>query len=120
MSWNLSSDRPIYIQVLEILKLRIVTEIYPSGGQLPAVRELAVEAGVNPNTMQKALSELERGGLVYSVRTSGRFVSDNKELIKSVKRDMAQNAAGDFLRSMKSLGITKEEIIKIIEESDEP
>lgn len=119
MSWNLSSDRPIYVQLLENLKLRIVTGKYLCGSQLPAVRELAVEAGVNPNTMQKALSELEREGLVYSVRTSGRFVTDDGELIKNTEHEMASSAAKDFLASMKKLGVAKDEIIKIIEESEE-
>lgn len=72
MAWNLNSDRPIYAQILEIIQMRIVSGIYRPGERIPSVRELAAEAGVNPNTMQKALSELERSGLVIAVRTSGR------------------------------------------------
>lgn len=119
MSWNLSSDRPIYIQLLENMKYRIVTGRYPPGSQLPSVRELALEAGVNPNTMQKALSELEREGLVFSMRTSGRFVSEDASLIKNIKKEMALSASGEFLKNMVRLGMTKDEIIKIIEESEE-
>lgn len=119
MSWSLSSDRPIYIQLLENIKLRIVTGKYPPGSQLPTVRELAREAEVNPNTMQKALSELEREELVYSQRTSGRFVSADEQLIKALKKEMALAAARDFLVNMYRLGIEKDEIIKIIEESEQ-
>lgn len=119
MSWNLSSDRPIYIQLLEQMKLRIITGEYPAGSQLPAVRDLAVQAGVNPNTMQKALSELEREGLVYSLRTSGRYVSEDTQLIENAKRETAGTAVKNFLSSMSDLGITKEEIIKLIEESEQ-
>lgn len=119
MSWNLSSDRPIYLQLLEQMKLRIITGEYPAGSQLPAVRDLAVQAGVNPNTMQKALSELEREGLVYSLRTSGRYVSEDTQLIENAKRETAGTAVKNFLCSMSDLGITKEEIIKLIEESEQ-
>ena len=73
MPWELDNDRPIYLQLMERIQQDIVSGIYKPGDRLPSVRDLAVEAAVNPNTMQKALSELERSGLVYSQRTSGRF-----------------------------------------------
>ena len=73
MPWNLTSDRPIFLQIIEIMQLSIVSGKYAPGDKLPSVRELATEAAVNPNTMQKALQELERSGLVYSKRTSGRL-----------------------------------------------
>ena len=76
MAWNLNSDRPIYAQILEVIQLRIIAGQYKSGDKIPSVRELAAEAGVNPNTMQKALSELERSGLVMAQRTSGRIVTE--------------------------------------------
>lgn len=118
MAWNLSSDRPIYIQLLEGLKRRIVTGEYKAGSQIPPVRELAVEAGVNPNTMQKALLQLEGEGLVYSVRTSGRFVTDNTAHIENAKKEMAKANVNAFLNSMAELAITKDEIMKLIEESE--
>ena len=71
MSWNLDSNRPIYPQIMERITMDIISGTYPPGSKLPSVRELAQEAGVNPNTMQKSLSELERTGLLYSQRTSG-------------------------------------------------
>lgn len=119
MAWCLSSDRPIYVQLLEGLKQRIVTGEYPAGSQLPSVRDLAVQAGVNPNTMQKALSELEREELVYSVRTSGRYVTENALLIESIKKDMAQTAVKGFLMRMAELGLSREETVRLIEESEE-
>ena len=70
MSWNLSNDRPIYMQILEILQMRIVSGYYKPGDRLPSVRELAAEAEVNPNTMQKAMSEMERTGIITTLRTS--------------------------------------------------
>ena len=75
MPWELDNDRPIYLQLMERIQQDIVSGIYKPGDRLPSVRDLAVEAAVNPNTMQKALSELERSGLVYSQRTSGRFIT---------------------------------------------
>ena len=74
MTWHFENDRPIYTQLLEQIRLRIISGIYAAGSRLPSVRELAGEASVNPNTMQKALSELEQSGIIYSQRTSGRFV----------------------------------------------
>ena len=85
MAWNLDADKPIYAQLMEIIQMQIISGKYQAGGRLPSVRELAAEASVNPNTMQKALSELERGGLVYSQRTSGRFITEDEELLKELK-----------------------------------
>ena len=79
MAWNLDSDRPIYAQLLERIELQIVSGTYGPGDKLPSVRELAAEASVNPNTMQKAFAELERSGLIVTKRTSGRFVTEDKD-----------------------------------------
>ena len=81
MAWNLDSDRPIYAQLLERIQLQIVSGIYAPGDKLPSVRDLAAEASVNPNTMQKAFAELERSGLIETKRTSGRFVTEDKNMI---------------------------------------
>lgn len=114
MSWNLKNDRPIYIQLVEQIQMRIISGIYQSGGKLPSVRELATEASVNPNTMQRALSELERLGLVYTNRTSGRFITENEELIKKMKSDLAKEQIYEFISHMKELGIEIEELIEIL------
>ena len=85
MPWELDNDRPIYLQLMERIQQDIVSGIYKPGDRLPSVRDLAVEAAVNPNTMQKALSELERSGLVYSQRTSGRFITEDTQLLDEMK-----------------------------------
>ena len=87
------------------------------GDKLPSVRELAVEAAVNPNTMQKALSELERGGLVYSQRTSGRFITEDEELIKELKKEQAEKYLVEFMENMRSLGLKEEEIRALFEDA---
>lgn len=104
MEWSFSSDRPIYLQLMEQIKLGIVAGSYTPGQRLPSVRELAAEASVNPNTMQKALSELEREGLVYSQRTSGRFISEDTAMIDAVKQELAQEQVSRFLDTMTRLG----------------
>lgn len=110
MTWELKNDRPIYLQLMEQLKLRIISGAYLPGSKVPAVRELAAEASVNPNTMQKALSELERDGLLYANRTSGRFITEDISMIEALKFDLAQEQLTLFLEQMEKLGFTKEEI----------
>lgn len=119
MAWKLESDRPIYTQILEIITIRIITGQYDVGNKLPSVRELAAEAGVNPNTMQKALAELERSGLVTTQRTSGRTVTDNKELICQMRNRIAQTQVRDFISKMAELGFQKEEIVELLAAIDE-
>ena len=117
MPWNLTSDRPIFAQIIEIMQLDIVSGKYAPGDKLPSVRELATEAAVNPNTMQKALSELERSGLVYSKRTSGRFITEDLNMIEGVKTTLAGEKIKSFLQSMQSLGFDKEETISLINQT---
>ena len=90
MAWNLNSDRPIYAQILEVIQLRIISGRYRPGEKIPSVRDLAAEARVNPNTMQKALSELERNGLVETQRTSGRMVTEDMEMIQETRSKLAR------------------------------
>lgn len=119
MAWDLNSDRPIYAQILEIIQMRIVSGIYQPGERLPSVRELAVDAGVNPNTMQKALSELERSGLVMTVRTSGRVVTEDMEMIRQTRTALAREQVHEFMDRMKKLGFDKEEVVKLLEQEGE-
>lgn len=114
MSWQFTNDRPVYLQIMEVIKGRIIKGEYRLGEKLPAVRELAAEAQVNPNTMQKAMQELERENLIFSQRTSGRFVTCDERRIFEVKKSMASEVVEDFLTKMTGLGFTKEEIIDII------
>ena len=117
MTWDFSGDRAIYVQIAEQVKLRIIAGIYPVGTRLPSVRELAAEASVNPNTMQKALSELERSGLVYSQRTSGRFITEDETMLKQLKSQLAEEHIRDFFEKMRQLGFQTEETLALIQET---
>ena len=119
MPWNLDSSRPIYLQIIERVQMDIITGRYQPGDKLPSVRDLAQEAAVNPNTMQKAISELERSGLIYSQRTSGRFITEDKELIHQMKKELAAAEVSAFVAHMKQLGITPEEIRQLLAETIE-
>lgn len=119
MPWNLDSSRPIYLQIIERVQMDIITGRYQPGDKLPSVRNLAQEAAVNPNTMQKALSELERSGLIYSQGTSGRFITEDKELIHQMKKELAAAEVSAFVAHMKQLGITPEEIRQLLAETIE-
>ena len=116
MPWNLNSERPIYFHIMERITMDIISGIYKPGEKLPSVRELAQEAGVNPNTMQKSLSELERTGLLYSQRTSGRFITEDMTMIEKTKTDLASEQIKEFLKKMEYIGFTKQATIKLIEQ----
>ena len=105
MSWHFTADKPIYSQLVEHLSIFIINGGYPAGSRLPSVRDLAAEAKVNPNTMQRALAELENAGLVYAERTSGRFVTEDKEMIQSTKQELALKRIEQFFADMESLGL---------------
>ncbi len=114
MQWKLDNAAPIYAQLVDQLKMRIVTGVYPMGSRMPAVRELAMEAGVNPNTMQRALQELERQGLVYSQRTSGRFVTEDSDAVLGEKEKLAEAYVNTFLAQMSMLGFGQKEILDML------
>lgn len=123
MAWDLKSDRPIYAQLVEKIELMVVSGLYPPGCKLPSVRDLAAEAAVNPNTMQRAMSQLENSGLLYSQRTSGRFVTKDTEKIEEVKNNYAEEISKEFINRMYKLGFNKEQINtflnRVIEESEQ-
>lgn len=114
MNWNIDNNKPIYMQLVDKLKSKIISGEIPPGSKLESVRNLAEDAEVNPNTMQKALVELERDELVYSKRTSGRFVTDNEEKIKIMREEAANKEIENLKLALKELGYSKEEIIKLI------
>lgn len=114
MPWNLNSDGPIFVQIIEHIQNDIATGKYKSGDKLPSVRDLAAEAGVNPNTMQKALSDLEQTGLVHSERTSGRFITENENMIKELKTSLINTQIEEFFKNMKKLGFSEEEILQLV------
>ncbi|MEA5151262.1 MAG: GntR family transcriptional regulator [Oscillospiraceae bacterium] len=116
MDWNFRNDLPIYSQLVEQIKLGIVSGIFAPGERLASVRDMAMEAGVNPNTMQRALQELERDGLVYSQRTSGRFVTEDETVIDNAKKTLATEQVKTFLSAMEKLGYDRAAIIAMLEE----
>lgn len=110
MAWELDAGRPIYAQLVERIQRKIVSGQYRPGEKLPSVRDLATVAAVNPNTMQKAFAELERSGLIVTQRTSGRTVTEDTELIKNTRDQLAVGHVRNFMNNMQELGYQKEEI----------
>jgi DNA-binding transcriptional regulator YhcF (GntR family) len=119
MKWYIDSDRPIYKQLVEQIELRIISGVYTPGDKLESVREMAMDAGVNPNTMQKALAELERMELVFAQRTSGRFITEDLKVIEEAKKNLALQEIGAFLEKMKKLGMGRNEILALMEKIEE-
>ncbi|HIU26405.1 MAG TPA: GntR family transcriptional regulator [Candidatus Copromorpha excrementigallinarum] len=116
MEWKLDDSRPIWPQIKEQLIIAIVAGKYPMGGAFPTVRELAEDAGVNRNTMQRALSELENDGFVVTNRTAGRTVTTDEGLVTRMKESIAKQNIEKFIREMKAIGYDAEDIIKMIRE----
>lgn len=114
MRWELNSDKPVYLQLVEQMQAKIISGYYKPGDKLPSVRDLAAQATVNPNTMQKAMAELERTGLIFTNRTSGRLITSDEELIKKLKEQAAREQIFDFLDRMKQLGFRTEEIYDLL------
>ncbi|HGD4684414.1 TPA: GntR family transcriptional regulator [Streptococcus agalactiae] len=110
MAWEFNEKSPIYSQIAEHIKMQIVSQEIKSGDQLPTVRELAQEAGVNPNTMQRAFTELEREGMVFSQRTSGRFVTEDNLLIGKIRQQVSKAELATFVNNMKKIGYKLDEI----------
>lgn len=117
MSWEFDSNKPIYIQLVDALKMKILSGEFQPGSKMLTVRALAAEAEVNPNTMQRALSELEREELMYSQRTKGRFVTDDIDKINNMKKNMANDRIDSLKEFLIQLGYSTDEIIKLIVEN---
>lgn len=115
MQWQLRGDRPIYQQIMEKLTEQIVSGQLSAGDKVPPVRELAAQAGVNPNTMQRALADLEREGLMHSNRTSGRYVTEDRSMIAQIREQIADERISEFLAGMSQLGFTEQEILSLLE-----
>lgn len=116
MEWNLSDDRPIWLQLSQQMARRIITGTYPPGSRLPSVRELAAEAGVNPNTMQRALAQLEQDGLAKADRTAGRLVTQDIVVLDSFRRASAQEIIDQYFNAMAELGYTRIQAAAILKE----
>ncbi|MCX4365429.1 MAG: GntR family transcriptional regulator [Bacilli bacterium] len=116
MKYTFDNERPIYIQLVEMIRVDIVSGKYQKGDKLPSVRELALIMQVNPNTMQKALSELEQEKLIYTERTNGKYVTKDEKLIEKTKKELAQDKVNSYLNSMKSIGIDYTSAVNYLQE----
>ena len=114
MEWNFKNGIPIYTQIVDEMTMRIASGQYPPGGKLPSVRDLALEAGVNPNTMQRALAELERRELVHSERTSGRFVTEEEDILNTLHEDLAKRYFEEFADKLHKIGMSGEDIAEAV------
>ena len=113
--WEFTNDRPIYLQLIEQINLRVINGTYKPGDKVPSVREIATEAGVNPNTVQRAFLELERSGIFSTQRTLGRFVTDNTNDIQKNRDEMAREQVAIFVGKLKELGLSSEDVIKLVQ-----
>ena len=114
MEWRFKEGIPIYQQIISELKLRLLNGTYPPGSRIPAVRELALEAGVNPNTMQRALLELERDDLLASVSTRGRFATEDEEKLSKLRRTLSESCIEEMTGRLRTLGLTDKEIMDAV------
>lgn len=119
MGWNVTGSGPIWMQLHQQLMQRISAGIYPKGSKLPAVRELATEAGVNPNTMQRALAQLEAEGLVVTNRTAGRTVTEDGEILAGMCRRLAREQIEAYFDGMQRLGFTRQQAVAFVENWEE-
>ncbi len=118
MEWSFRSELPIYSQLIDRIKLAIVSGAFQPGERLSSVRDMAADAGVNPNTLQRALQELERQGLVYSQRTAGRFVTEDTRVIEASRHALAQGQLRAFTEAMRQLGYERAEILALLQEEE--
>lgn len=119
MDWNITAGRPVYIQLVEQMELALVNGTFPPGSKIPPVRELAAQAGVNPNTMQRALQELESRGLLQAQRTAGRTVTAEVDALQQLRHKRAAALAADFLHQMQALGLERSEIEELLRQTAE-
>ncbi len=114
MGFNFDNDTPIYLQIIEHIKMEIISKKFLLGQKLPSVREFSFLLEVNPNTVQKALSELEGDGLIFTERTNGKFVTEDNVKIEKIKNQMIKERIGEFFDSMQKMGLSEDEIIKVL------
>ena len=119
MQWQLEGDRPIYQQLVDQIMMQIVSGQRKAGDKVPAVRELAADAGVNPNTVQRALAELEGTGLLHTQRTAGRFVTEDLSVIQSAKEELARGRTREYLSSMAQLGYSRQQVKALLDTWEE-
>lgn len=116
MAWRFTSDRPVYLQIADRIIKCVLSSEYQPGEQIPTVRQLALEAAVNPNTVQHAFTELEHEGIIISKGTLGRYVTEDTHIVEMCRTKMAQQLVNNFVENIEQLSITKEQAIAMIEE----
>lgn len=114
---NFNNNLPIYVQIMDYIKRQIVSKELGEGDKLPSVRELSTKLKVNPNTIQRSYQELEREDLIFTQRGMGTFVTEDENKIKKLKNDMASSVISNFIRDMKTLGFSIDDMVKLINES---
>lgn len=119
MKWEFKNGIPIYLQIIAQIKVMIASGELRAGSKIPPVREMAVEAGVNPNTMQRALTQLEQEGLLYTQRTAGRFVSEDENVMKELRKAMSEQYIADMFHNLEKMGMDKQEIIDAVKDYQE-
>ena len=116
MNFKFDNNSPIYLQLVEDIKLQIISGNIKKGDKLLSVRELALTKKVNPNTMQKALVELENMKLIYTERTNGKYVTNDEKIINKIKKEFINTKINTFINDMNSIGLDKNEIVKYLQE----
>lgn len=116
MEWSITGGRPVYVQLVEQLELALLNGTFPPGTRVPPVRELAAEAGVNPNTMQRALAQLEQDGLAKADRTAGRLVTQDTAILDAVRRAEAHVVVNQYYHAMAELGYSQQEATAMLKE----
>ena len=119
MRWNIDGSRPVYLQIMEHIQNAVLTNEFPSGSRIPSVRELAASAKVNPNTMQRALAELEREGLLIGSGTLGRTVTDDRTVIDELRERLIQSALHDCADRFRALGLNMKEAGMLLSQLEE-
>ena len=114
MGWTFRDGYPIYLQIYERIRMDIASGNYASGERIPSVRELALEAGVNPNTMQRALFELERSGYLKSERTTGRYVTDDSSVLEQLRVSLGEDYIGELFTKLEQMGMNREQIVRMV------
>lgn len=115
MAEEFDSNQPIYVQLLDRFRARIVSGDWPLGMRMDSVRNLALDFGVSPNTVQRALADLEREGLAYSERTAGRFITKDPSRLKGLQEELGMNETTAYLERMKALGLGRNDVLAMIE-----
>jgi len=114
MQWRIDSNRPVYVQIMEHIRSAVLSNEYPPGSRIPSVRELAALVNVNPNTMQRAMAELEQQGLLVSTGTLGRFVTEDESVIDALRQQAIQEAVRECAARFRELGLTMQEAAELL------